>query len=79
MRPGSSTNTREGLWQAFIDKVRKNVHVIICHSPVGEHLRVRARKFPGVISATYIDIFHPWSRDALIHTGTAFLQGNLKF
>lgn len=63
------------MMEVFTDKVQTNVHLILCHSPVGEHLRVRARKFPGLISGTTIDEFHPWSRDALVQTGTAFLQG----
>ena len=75
LKPGVPINTREGMWQVFADKMQTNVHVILCHSPVGEHLRVRARKFPGLISGTTIDEFHPWSRDALVHTGTAFLKG----
>lgn len=37
-------------------------------------MRVRARKFPGIINATSIDWFHPWPRDALIDVAHKFLQ-----
>ncbi|XP_026191394.1 dynein beta chain, ciliary [Cyclospora cayetanensis] len=74
LKQGAAVDTREGMWQVFIDKMQMNVHVILCHSPVGGHLRDRARKFPGLLSGTVIDQFHPWTRDALVHTGTAFLN-----
>lgn len=44
----------------FLDKMRRNMKVILCHSPVGETMRVRSRKFPGIINATSIDWFHSW-------------------
>jgi dynein heavy chain len=37
-------------------------------------MRVRARKFPGIINSTSIDWFHPWPRDALIDVAYKFLQ-----
>lgn len=37
-------------------------------------MRVRARKFPGIINSTSIDWFHPWPRNALIDVATKFLQ-----
>jgi len=36
-------------------------------------MRVRARKFPGIINSTSIDWFHPWPRDALIDVANKFL------
>jgi dynein heavy chain len=34
-------------------------------SPVGDTLRVRARKFPSILSGTSIDWFHEWPDEAL--------------
>ncbi|CBZ52391.1 hypothetical protein NCLIV_021800 [Neospora caninum Liverpool] len=66
-------DTRESLTQFFTDKLRRNLHVIICHSPVGEALRIRARKFPAIVSGTVMDQFHPWPRDALVHVALRFI------
>lgn len=44
----------------FLDKIRRNLKVVLCFSPVGDTMRVRARKFPGIINSTSIDWFHPW-------------------
>jgi dynein heavy chain len=37
-------------------------------------MRVRARKFPGIINSTSIDWFHPWPKDALIDVANKFLH-----
>lgn len=57
----------------FIDKIRRNLHLILCFSPVGEAFRVRARMFPGIINGTTIDWFTPWPRDALVGVALRFL------
>jgi len=60
------TDDREGLFSYFIDKVRKRLHYILCHSPVGDTFRIRGRKFPALISCTVVDEFMAWPRDALL-------------
>ncbi|CEL96675.1 unnamed protein product [Vitrella brassicaformis CCMP3155] len=65
---------RDALFSFFIDRVRRNLHVILCHSPVGDTFRVRARKFPALISSTAMDQFHPWPRNALIDVASIFLR-----
>jgi dynein heavy chain len=61
------------LFQFFVDKVRKNLHIALCFSPVGEAFRIRARMFPGLINCTSIDWFHEWPEDALIGVANRFL------
>ena len=43
-------------------------------SPVGEKLRIRARKFPGLVSSTTVDWFHPWPKTALIDVANRFIK-----
>ena len=45
-------DTRENVWQFFIDRVRKQLKVVLCFSPVGSTLRVRAHKFPAIVTCT---------------------------
>ncbi|XP_059853521.1 dynein axonemal heavy chain 17 [Delphinus delphis] len=68
------TDTREACWKFFIEKVRRHLKVILCFSPVGSVLRVRARKFPAVVNCTAIDWFHEWPEDALVSVSTHFLE-----
>ncbi|KAL4687709.1 hypothetical protein H8959_019837 [Pygathrix nigripes] len=78
MRPQVKTlgmnDTREACWKFFIEKVRRQLKVILCFSPVGSVLRVRARKFPAVVNCTAIDWFHEWPEDALVSVSARFLE-----
>nr|XP_055244749.1 dynein axonemal heavy chain 17 isoform X1 [Gorilla gorilla gorilla] len=65
---------RETCWKFFIEKVRRQLKVILCFSPVGSVLRVRARKFPAVVNCTAIDWFHEWPEDALVSVSARFLE-----
>ncbi|XP_032899964.1 dynein heavy chain 9, axonemal isoform X2 [Amblyraja radiata] len=67
-------DTRENCWKFFIDRVRKQLKVALCFSPVGNKLRVRSRKFPAVVNCTAIDWFHEWPREALESVSLRFLQ-----
>ncbi|KAK6645275.1 hypothetical protein RUM43_001551 [Polyplax serrata] len=67
-------DTRENCWKFFIDRVRKQLKVVLCFSPVGSTLRVRSRKFPAVINCTAINWFHEWPQEALISVSKRFLE-----
>lgn len=67
-------DTRENCWKFFIDRVRKMLKVVLCFSPVGSTLRVRGRKFPGVVNCTSIDWFHEWPQEALISVSRRFIN-----
>lgn len=53
-------DTIDAITNYFYDKIRKNLKVVLCFSPVGEDMRVRSRKFPAIINSSVIDWFHPW-------------------
>jgi len=54
--------------------MRRNLHVVLCFSPVGDTMRIRSRKFPGIINSTSVDWFHPWPKDALIDVSYRFIS-----
>ena len=68
------SDTRENCWKFFIDRVRKQLKVILCFSPVGSTLRIRGRKFPALVNCTSINWFHEWPEDALVSVSKKFLQ-----
>ncbi|KAL3274195.1 hypothetical protein HHI36_015611 [Cryptolaemus montrouzieri] len=66
-------DTRENSWKFFIDRVRRQLKVVLCFSPVGSTLRVRSRKFPAIINCTQINWFHEWPQEALVSVSLRFL------
>ncbi|CAF4785487.1 unnamed protein product [Rotaria sp. Silwood1] len=70
------SESKENIWKYFIDKVRRNLKIVMCFSPVGNTLRTRARRFPALFSGTIIDWFHSWPRDALYSVVVRFLDDN---
>ncbi|TRY96398.1 hypothetical protein DNTS_010073 [Danionella cerebrum] len=67
-------DTRENCWHFFIDRIRRQLKVVLCFSPVGFTLRTRARKFPALVNCTAIDWFHPWPQHALHSVSSTFIE-----
>ncbi|XP_058532038.1 dynein axonemal heavy chain 9 isoform X2 [Ochotona princeps] len=67
-------DNRENCWKFFIDRLRRQLKVTLCFSPVGDKLRVRSRKFPAIVNCTAIDWFHEWPQQALESVSFRFLQ-----
>lgn len=67
-------DTPENLWNFFIQRIKNNLHMTLCFSPVGVGLRNKARKFPALINNTVIDWFHDWPFDALYSVASKFLK-----
>ena len=67
-------DTRENCWKFFVDRVRRQLKVVLCFSPVGSVLRVRARKFPAIVNCTSINWFHGWPQEALLSVSMKFLD-----
>ena len=49
----------------FTQRVRANLHLVLCFSPIGNKFRVRARQFPGLINECTVDWYMPWPEAAL--------------
>jgi dynein heavy chain len=49
----------------FTERVRANLHVVLCLSPIGDAFRTRLRMFPSLVNCTCIDWFSAWPDEAL--------------
>lgn len=57
----------------MLDRVKANLHVIVCMSPVGTAFRNRIRMYPALVNCTTIDMFHQWQQEALLEVGERYL------
>ena len=67
-------DSKDNCWKFFIDRIKRNLHMSLCFSPVGDAFRNRAKKFPALVNCTVIDWFHPWPEDALLSVAQKFLN-----
>jgi len=58
----------------LFDHIRRNMHIVLCMSPVGDTLRTRVRRFPALMNCVAIDRFHSWSQEALVSVARARLE-----
>ncbi|XP_053403793.1 dynein axonemal heavy chain 2-like isoform X2 [Mercenaria mercenaria] len=77
----SDTAKKEGIDESpqsifafLIERVRANLHVVLCMSPVGEPFRNRIRMYPAFVNCTTIDWFSEWPLDALLEVAEKYLN-----
>ncbi len=62
------------LYAFFIELVKKNLHIVLCFSPIGDKFRTRVRQFPSLVNCTTIDWFFEWPADALATVSQKFIK-----
>jgi dynein heavy chain len=74
------TPTKLNLFAQFLMRLKANVHVVLCMSPLGDAFSNRLRKFPSIVNCCTIDWFMEWPDDALQSVAARFLlSSNLGF
>ena len=68
-----SPPTRSECDAAFLNRVRRHLHVVLCFSPVGGRLQKRCRTFPALVNNCTIDWFRPWPATALHSVALRYL------
>lgn len=58
--------SRDGIFSFFINRVRANLHIVLCMSPIGDAFRRRCRMFPSLVNCCTIDWFVKWPPEALL-------------
>uniref|UniRef100_A0A8D0TSX2 Dynein axonemal heavy chain 3 n=1 Tax=Sus scrofa TaxID=9823 RepID=A0A8D0TSX2_PIG len=62
------------MYNFFIERVKKNLHIVLAMSPIGDTFRNRLRMFPSLINCCTIDWFQSWPTDALELVANKFLE-----
>nr|XP_006813236.1 PREDICTED: dynein heavy chain 6, axonemal [Saccoglossus kowalevskii] len=71
---GIPEGNRDEIFNFFISRVRSNLHIVLCMSPVGDAFRARCRMFPSLVNCCTIDWFTEWPREALLSVSESFFE-----
>uniref|UniRef100_A0A8C2ZK56 Dynein axonemal heavy chain 2 n=1 Tax=Cyclopterus lumpus TaxID=8103 RepID=A0A8C2ZK56_CYCLU len=74
-RNNNVTETPDSLFSYLIERVRNNLHIVLCMSPVGKSFRNRILHYPALVNCTTIDWFCEWPKDALLEVAERYLDG----
>ncbi|XP_028810290.1 dynein heavy chain 2, axonemal isoform X2 [Denticeps clupeoides] len=74
-RKDNIAETPNSMFNYLIERVRNNLHIVLCMSPVGDHFRNRIRQYPALVNCTNIDWFSQWPQDALLEVAERYLDG----
>ncbi|KAF4752241.1 hypothetical protein FOZ62_020343, partial [Perkinsus olseni] len=65
----------EAIYDFFLSRIRENLHVVFCASPIGDSFRNYCRMYPSLVNCSTIDWFLPWPNEALTEVAMKFLSG----
>ncbi|KAL2765787.1 dynein axonemal heavy chain 2 isoform 1 [Daubentonia madagascariensis] len=65
----------DSLFAYLIERVRNNLHIVLCLSPVGDPFRNWIRQYPALVNCTTINWFSEWPREALLEVAEKYLVG----
>ncbi|XP_060075174.1 dynein axonemal heavy chain 6-like [Ylistrum balloti] len=71
---GIPEGNRDAIYEFCINRVRNNLHIVLCMSPVGNAFRTRCRMFPSLVNCCTIDWFTEWPREALLGVSQSFFE-----
>ena len=60
---GMSIKSANEKWEIFLQNTKRNLHVVLCISPVGENLKKRLRQFPSFTNCCSIDWMGDWPEE----------------
>lgn len=70
--------TAESMYTFLIERIRTNLHIILCMSPIGDAFRNRLRQYPSLVNCTTIDWFCEWPKEALLEVAIKYI-GDVNF
>ncbi|XP_074663059.1 dynein axonemal heavy chain 6-like [Tubulanus polymorphus] len=67
-------DTREAVYQFFIQRVKKCLHVVLTMSPAGSKFRQHCRMNPSLINCCTIDWYDEWDEKAMLSVAQVYFQ-----
>lgn len=60
---------RMNMFGQYVNRIKRNMHMILAMSPLGGMFVERCRKFPSIINCSTVDWFSEWPEEALLGVG----------
>ncbi|XP_071833092.1 dynein axonemal heavy chain 6-like isoform X4 [Apostichopus japonicus] len=67
-------DTRDAVYQFFIQRVRSKLHIVLATSPAGDAFRQRCRTHPSLVNCCTLDWYDEWSNQAMLRVASVFLS-----
>ncbi|KAI9021920.1 dynein heavy chain and region D6 of dynein motor-domain-containing protein [Hyaloraphidium curvatum] len=64
----------EQVWKFFVERVKSNLHIVLCFSPVNSAFRTRSLKFPALFSVCNLIWLSAWPKQALEAVASTYLR-----
>ncbi|KAF2359916.1 Dynein heavy chain AAA module D4 [Trinorchestia longiramus] len=58
----------------FLDRIRSNLHLVVCLSPLSAHYKTTLSTFPALVTCCTVDWYPPWPDSTLQQVGSRLLQ-----
>ena len=66
--------TPAGMFKFFVDRCRKNIHIVLAFSPIGDAFATRLRMYPSLVNCCTIDWFSAWPAEGLQSVAQHYLR-----
>jgi len=57
---------KNSVYAFFVNRCKRNIHLVLAFSPIGDTFRGRLRQFPSLVNCCTIDWFAEWPEEALV-------------
>ena len=74
-KPREFNDAPDYLWKYLTNRIRGQLHLVRCFSPIGDKFWTCVRTFPELVAYCTINRFFPWPREALPAVAAEFLNG----
>jgi dynein heavy chain, axonemal len=71
------SSQRHDMYQAFVQRARSNLHIVLCISPAGERFRSQCRQYPALVNCCTVDWYPPWPEAALQAVAMCLLSSSV--
>ncbi|KAJ8920059.1 hypothetical protein NQ315_011713 [Exocentrus adspersus] len=65
--------SNEAMYEFLVQRVRANIHIVLCMSPIGDAFRNRLRQYPALVNCSTIDWFREWPKEALLEVANRYI------